>query len=474
MKNQKKSCRKPIFQSEVKSSRQLSEKIIFLKRKPSLHIKVPNRIEKQVFEVQPVLKTSTSAFAKIIPKRLSLSSGLSNKPSQSQLQFSPKSLPNKQLPNLNYYEKEEIKKFEKIYYSGHYFSKISPISDSFNFGYDLDDGNYKIIKKDHLAYRYEIVELIGKGSYGSVCKCFDHKKQNLVAIKILKNKQNFHEQGKIEISVLETIKNNDKKDKNNLIKIKYNFLFRNHICLVFPLMYISVYDALEQNHFQGFLLEKVKNLTGQIISGLIELKALSLIHCDLKPENLLFVDKKCQNIKIIDFGSACFVHERLYCYIQSRFYRAPEVILGLGYSLPIDMWSLGCIVAEMATGNILFDGNSENEQLMRMVEVIGLPSKKILNKSCKKHLFFDESGKKKDLRLESGETVNPNSKPLKFIEAMLTDFLYKCLKWDPEARITPTQALMHPLFEKTKSKSLSLIKQKKIKYKPEFAKSPII
>ncbi len=83
------------------------------------------------------------------------------------------------------------------------------------------------------------------------------------------------------------------------------------------------------------------------------------MHCDLKPENILLKNIKKSGLKIIDFGSSCFEFERMYTYIQSRFYRSPEVILGLAYGMPIDMWSFGCILAELYVGFPLFPGENE-------------------------------------------------------------------------------------------------------------------
>lgn len=94
-----------------------------------------------------------------------------------------------------------------------------------------------------------------------------------------------------------------------------------------------------------------------MLLGLIELKKLKVVHCDLKPENILFMtnDINDMRVKIIDFGSSCFVGNQLYTYVQSRFYRAPEVLLGFpSYDFQVDMWSLGCIVAEMYTGHPIF------------------------------------------------------------------------------------------------------------------------
>jgi dual specificity tyrosine-phosphorylation-regulated kinase 2/3/4 len=97
------------------------------------------------------------------------------------------------------------------------------------------------------------------------------------------------------------------------------------------------------------------------------------VHCDLKPENILLRNKNKSGIKVIDFGSSCFENEKIYTYIQSRFYRAPEIILGLSYSMAIDMWSLGCIICELYTGYPIFPGENEAEQIACMMEVKGPP-----------------------------------------------------------------------------------------------------
>lgn len=91
------------------------------------------------------------------------------------------------------------------------------------------------------------------------------------------------------------------------------------------------------------------------------MKKLQIIHCDLKPENILLKTESKSGIKIIDFGSSCFDNERVYTYIQSRFYRSPEIILGISYHTEIDMWSFGCIICELFTGIPIFPGESEAE-----------------------------------------------------------------------------------------------------------------
>lgn len=113
-----------------------------------------------------------------------------------------------------------------------------------------------------------------------------------------------------------------------------------------------------------------------------------MIHCDLKPENILLKQPDRSGIRVIDYGSSCYSNEKVYTYIQSRFYRAPEVILGLDYGLPIDMWSTGCILAELYTGKPLFPGENEPDQLACIMQLLGVPNKDYLDRCARKKQFF--------------------------------------------------------------------------------------
>lgn len=134
-----------------------------------------------------------------------------------------------------------------------------------------------------------------------------------------------------------------------------------------------------------------------------------MIHCDLKPENILLPKKGQQgeSLKIIDLGSSCFYSERLYTYIQSRFYRAPEIILGLPYTAAIDMWSFGCIVAELFVGFPIFPGESEKEQLALQMQFRGVPPIDVLEQSTRAEMFFEDL--KPD---EDGTTIMQTIQPI--------------------------------------------------------------
>ena len=120
----------------------------------------------------------------------------------------------------------------------------------------------------------------------------------------------------------------------------------------------------------------------QVLEAMVVLRKDRVIHCDLKPENILLVNNTGLEVKVIDFGSACFEEKTVYSYIQSRFYRSPEVLMGHNYNGMVDMWSLGCVTAELFLGLPLFPGASDYDMLKRIEEFIGLPSEEFLN-NCK-------------------------------------------------------------------------------------------
>lgn len=290
---------------------------------------------------------------------------------------------------LTEYEKVEILDFPQVYYFGEGAKKVkaSPEvnnaqltgeQEDYNYGYDDTKGNYRINVKDHIAYRYEILAFLGKGSFGVAVKCLDHKTKEEVALKIIKNKKKYYYQAGVELKILQFLKENDPEDTMNIIHMKDFVIFRKHLCISFELMSINLYEFLKLNDFEGLSLSLIRRFAIQLLYALKYLKDHNVIHCDLKPENILLKDPSKSGIKIIDFGSSCFQDERVYTYIQSRFYRAPEIILGIPYTPAIDMWSFGCIMAEFVMGQPIFPGEDENDQLSLIMEVIGIPSGEVL------------------------------------------------------------------------------------------------
>ncbi|KAI0060873.1 kinase-like protein [Artomyces pyxidatus] len=233
-----------------------------------------------------------------------------------------------------------------------------------------------------------------------------------------------------------------------------HFYFRNHLCIAMELLSINLYELIKANGFVGFTTALIRRFTSQMLMSLTLMRHHRIVHCDLKPENVLLRHPAKSAIKVIDFGSSCFEHEKIYTYIQSRFYRSPEVILGLNYHMAIDMWSLGCILAELKTGFPIFPGENEQEQLACIMEVLGLPDKEFVNKSSRKRLFFDTSGAPRPVVNSKGRRRRPGTKTLAQVlrcdDELFIDFISKCLMWDPERRIKPQNALRHPFLTASK------------------------
>ncbi|KAK9426133.1 hypothetical protein SUNI508_12587 [Seiridium unicorne] len=351
---------------------------------------------------------------------------------------------------LNIYERGEIVDYNDIYFCGtqNAAKVIGDLSSSApNFGYDDDRGDYSIVVGDHLSYRYEIVDVLGKGSFGQVVRCIDHKTGVLVAVKIIRNKKRFHQQALVEVNILQKLREWDPKNKHSMVNFTHSFYFRGHLCISTELLDMNLYEFIKSNNFRGFSLKLIRRFTKQMLSSLNLLKQHKVIHCDLKPENILLRHPIHSEIKVIDFGSSCFENEKVYTYIQSRFYRSPEVILGMTYGLPIDMWSIGCILAELYTGVPIFPGENEQEQLACIMEVFGPPEKHLIEKSTRKKLFFDSMGKPRLTVSSKGRRRRPSSKTLQQVlkcdDEPFLDFLTKCLRWDPDRRIKPEEAIRH-------------------------------
>ncbi|OAA36962.1 protein kinase Yak1 [Beauveria brongniartii RCEF 3172] len=267
-----------------------------------------------------------------------------------------------------------------------------------NDGYDNEDSDYILYVNDILGSeeaghknRYLILDVLGQGTFGQVVKCQNLKTQEVVAVKVIKNRTAYFNQSMMEVSVLDLLNTKlDKNDDHHLLRLKDTFIHRQHLCLVFELLSVNLYELIKQNQFRGLSTTLVRVFAQQLLNGLALLNKARLIHCDLKPENILLKNLESPIIKIIDFGSACDERQTVYTYIQSRFYRCPEVLLGLPYSSAIDIWSLGCILVELFLGLPLFPGSSEYNQVSRIVEMLGNPPGWMLEMGKQSGDFFEK------------------------------------------------------------------------------------
>ncbi|XP_044764901.1 dual specificity tyrosine-phosphorylation-regulated kinase 2 [Coccinella septempunctata] len=378
---------------------------------------------------------------------------------------SPEQVMKLYMNKLTPYEHVEIYNYPQIYFIGANAKKRPGIIGTPNNSeYDNDQGSYIHIPHDHVAYRYEVLKVIGKGSFGQVVKAYDHKCHIHVALKMVRNEKRFHRQALEEVRILDHLRKQDKDNTMNIIHMLNSFTFRSHMCITFELLSINLYELIKKNKFQGFSLQLVRKFSHSLLQCLDALNKNKIIHCDMKPENVLLKQQGRSGLKVIDFGSSCYEKNRVYTYIQSRYYRAPEVILGAQYGMPIDMWSLGCILAELLTGFPLLPGEDEADQLACIMELLGMPPQKLLDQSKRAKSFINSKGIPRyctcttlpngQVTLRGGLSRRgklrgpPASKDLKTAlkgcdDPTFLDFIKRCLEWDPEARLTPSAALRH-------------------------------
>lgn len=340
-----------------------------------------------------------------------------------------------------------------------------------NDGFDNVDGDYICRVSDVFSspegVTYEIVDRLGHGTFGQVLKC-STKDDRHIALKVIKNKPAYFQQGLIEVKILQLL--NQSYDLR-VVKMSDYFVYRKHLCIVFELLSVNLYDVIKHNSFRGLPFNMVRSIVDQLTRVLVCLKLSNVIHCDLKPENILLTTKKNTKIKLIDFGSAAFQGQQVYTYIQSRFYRSVDVILGiLPFTPAIDMWSLGCIVAELFLGLPLFPGNSEFDQLNRIVDLLGPISSRVLDRGKNTRKFFSKtssgwtlrsredyeettgkkekvSQRKPNVSKSLRDAIMPTSSTL-YGEKILS-FVSLCLDYDPAERLTAAQAVGHPLFDES-------------------------
>lgn len=200
---------------------------------------------------------------------------------------------------LTQYERHEIYSYPQIYFIGTNAKKRPAIFGlPNNHSYDNEQGSYIHTPHDHVAYRYEVLKVIGKGSFGQVVKAYDHKNHEHVALKMVRNERRFYRQAQEEIRILRNLREQDKDNTMNIIHMFDFFTFRNHMCITFELLSINLYELIKKNKFQGFSLQLVRKFAHSLLLCLDALYKNKIIHCDMKPENVLLKQQGRSGIKV--------------------------------------------------------------------------------------------------------------------------------------------------------------------------------
>jgi dual specificity protein kinase YAK1 len=223
---------------------------------------------------------------------------------------------------------------------------------------------------DPAGASYRIMAVLGEGAFGRVYEVQDSA-SNTYALKIIGSNPRFSAAAQRESQLMNDLQSQiTSVESVHFLRLIRTFLFQNRFCLLLELLYVDLYIALTQLNNHGFKLLMVQNITRQLFESLVILERCGIIHGDLKPENIMFVDSESSAVKIGDFGVARVVGSRCPSYIQSRYYRAPEVVLGFPHGPAIDVWSVGCIMAEIFLGLPLFGGQNQIQLLAMITELI--------------------------------------------------------------------------------------------------------
>ena len=364
------------------------------------------------------------------------------------------------------------------------------------------DGNYAAQAGELLDYgRYEVLGLLGCGTFGQVFRAHDRVTHEDVAVKIVRREVLFYHQACVELGILQKLGALDPHGHHHIglqckhphtqckkahtlhepcdltflslslylswcvclaVRLRHYFHHGSHLCLVFELLSLSLYDLLSRTGFAGVSLHLVRKIGRQLLTALAFLARpeIGVVHGDVKPENVLLCDPHRARVKLIDFGSAAPAPASPAAaatagrYVQSRYYRAPEVLLGLPHAAPIDVWSLACVLAEMHTGAPLFPGTDAHDQLARIAALLGPPPA---------HMLAADAGTPP----APASALARGPRPVADVAHALAgifgaagvhaghaggdcagfcDALARMLAYDPAARLTPAAALAHPFF----------------------------
>ncbi|KAJ6828001.1 serine/threonine-protein kinase AFC1-like isoform X3 [Iris pallida] len=347
---------------------------------------------------------------------------------------------------------------------------------------DDKDGHYVFAVGENLSARYRILSKMGEGTFGQVLECWDLEKKEFVAIKIVRSIHKYRQAAMIEIDVLQKLAKHD-VGGTRCVQIRNWFDYRNHICIVFEKLGPSLYDFLRKNSYRSFPIDLVRELGRQLLESVALMHDLRLIHTDLKPENILLVSSeyikipdykfvpgsskdgsdlknlpKSSAIKLIDFGSTTFEHQDHNYVVSTRHYRAPEVILGLDWNYPCDLWSIGCILIELCSGEALFQTHENLEHLAMMERVLGpLPQHMMSRADRRAEKYF-----RRGVRLDwpEGATSRESMRAVWKLPRLqnlvmqhvdhsagdLIDLLQGLLRYEPSERLKAREALRHSFF----------------------------
>ncbi|XP_059209532.1 homeodomain-interacting protein kinase 1-like [Centropristis striata] len=323
---------------------------------------------------------------------------------------------------------------------------------------------------------YVVQHLLGSGAFGAVTQCKKITTNEIVALKIIKDKLCI-EEAKEEAAILQMMKKQG-SDNFNVVRWNDSFTFEERFHLEFEKLDMSLYEFQQTRPFKCLELKDIRPILQQVATALEFLKNIGLVHADLKPENIMIVDHFRQplRVKVIDFGLTCNHPEaQTGVILQSLWYRSPEILLGSPFNEAIDVWSLGCIAAEMLTGKALFAEYNEYDTMRSICYTVGKPTDRMLNAGRYTRRYFRAfypqfdaptwklmsslevrnfassprtATSLSDLLKTSHQLSGEDAMAIECDRISFVDLLTKLLTVDPSERITPSKILQHPFITK--------------------------
>uniref|UniRef100_A0A668TF51 Protein kinase domain-containing protein n=1 Tax=Oreochromis aureus TaxID=47969 RepID=A0A668TF51_OREAU len=334
----------------------------------------------------------------------------------------------------------------------------------------------EICKGTLLGDHYEVEGFLGEGRFGIVTKCRNKKTNKVVAIKVNKSDPEILQQAKMEIFILEQLRGLD-ADRCNIVKWNDFFIDGDRICLNFELLDESLWQYMRYRRNRVLPVREIRPVLFQLANALSHLGSLGIVHADLKPGNIMVCPIK---VKLIDFGFASPASIVIPgdC-VGTVGYRAPEVMIGSLFNEAIDMWSLGLVAVELATGCPFYPGKNHYDVLKFIIQTQGQPPDHVLDSGLYTDHYFindnyngqrwtfkterqfqDETGyQSKDTRcirlkcLDDLERILRGCRRTENSQHLFFSLIKQMLALDPNQRITPSEVLHHPFFSPGLSKS---------------------
>ncbi|XP_042366497.1 pre-mRNA processing factor 4Bb isoform X2 [Plectropomus leopardus] len=333
------------------------------------------------------------------------------------------------------------------------------------------EGYYRVNIGETLDKRYDVYGYTGQGVFSNVIRARDTARAGQeVAVKIIRNNELMQKTGLKELEFLKKLNDADPDDKFHCLRLFRHFYHKQHLCLVFEPLSMNLREVLKKyGKDVGLHIKAVRSYSQQLFLALKLLKRCNILHADIKPDNILVNESKTI-LKLCDFGSASHVADNdITPYLVSRFYRAPEIIIGKPYDYGIDMWSVGCTLYELYTGKILFPGSSNNHMIKLAMDLKGKMPNKMIRKGLFKDQHFDQNLNFLYIEVDKVterekvtvmSTINPTKDLLADMIGgqrlpedqrkkvmQLKDLLDGTLMLDPAKRISINQALQHPFIQ---------------------------